>query len=118
MKIIHPILVAIGLLSAVVSCSQNKECQTLKLVSKCGNEPCTYKVDATGPFISDHLKQTVTNIYKRSCVSPPDPSICSKYNGLDETGCLRNQCSFLVKTTEPFGGKPVRYDFYCDSILI
>lgn len=57
MKIIHPILVAIGLLSAVVSCSQNKECQTLKLVSKCGNEPCTYKVDATGPFISDHLKR-------------------------------------------------------------
>lgn len=157
MKIIHPILVAIGLLSAVVSCSQNKECTTLKLVSKCGSEPCTYKVEATGPFISDHLKrkwivcehkvnwithfinvETVTNIYKRSCVSPPDPSICSKFNGLDETGCLRNQCSFLVKTTEPFGGKPgkclivyldvlvligddgfiVRYDFYCDSVLI
>lgn len=122
MKIIHPLFVAIGFFGAIVSCS-HQECKSITLVHECGNEPCTYKVESTGPFVSDHLKrksihhpntiihahvisiiETVTNIYKRSCASPSDSSICSKFNGMDETGCLRNQCSYLVRTTEPFSG--------------
>ena len=58
MKLIHPTLVTIGLLASAVNCSQeNKECRTLKLVNKCGSEPCTYRVEAAGPFVSDHLKR-------------------------------------------------------------
>ncbi|CDS06568.1 hypothetical protein LRAMOSA09096 [Lichtheimia ramosa] len=117
MKIIHPLFVAIGFFGAVASCS-DQECKSITLVHECGNEPCTYKVESTGPFVSDHLKQTVTNIYKRSCASPPDSSICSKFNGMDETGCLRNQCSYLVRTTEPFSGGAPKYDFECNSRLV